>query len=184
MDRFDQFTVDDPAKLAELYNGNIEKVEFLTGVIADSVPTLPGNLLGDLQLIVVALLALQDVSSSAVVLNPRLYSRDYLTKDGLDFVKSFEFRDLLRNLVGNPIISDDCPFHLPGSCPKRPSSWENAGAIRPRFMSPTRVCSYIGANLNGWFFFENGYGFAFVVVLQVRQRAFVLIAWNLTPTDS
>jgi hypothetical protein len=47
--------------MAQLYDQEIDSIEFFTGVIADTNPDLKGNLLlGDVQLIDVSLLALQD----------------------------------------------------------------------------------------------------------------------------
>lgn len=171
LENFEQFAVNNAEKLADLYGNDIDQVEFLTGVIADSNAQLPDNLMGDVQLIIVALMALQDVSSSSVVQNPRLYDADYLTQEGLDFVKGFEFGDVLALLMEETEAVDDCPMHTPGSCQKKPSSYVDPAEISPKFMSQARVCSFIGANLTGRFFFNGGYGFAFATSLQVRLFA-------------
>ena len=162
---FEQFSVDDPNEMRDLYNGQINNVEFLTGVLADADARLPGNLLGDVQLIVVALLALQDAASNDVVLNPILWSPDYLTEEGLDFVKTFEIRDVIQQLTGN----DDafCPFQT-DAC--RFSSYKEPDQVEVQFMKS--ICSFVNVDvaLVDWFWIDNGYSRLFMLYLTVSTQ--------------
>ena len=153
---FDQFGVDDPQEMADLYNNDIDSVDYITGVLADSNPHLPNNFFGDVQLIIVALFALQDLANSPLILDPVLSSSEYLTEGGLKFVQEFEFRTFLEMITG---VANACPFQTIGSpcigggseALKHP---EDVGA---RFFDYDRVCSYIGVDLTEWYFYDNGY---------------------------
>ncbi|CAB9499617.1 Prostaglandin G/H synthase 2 [Seminavis robusta] len=165
---FDQFAVDNPAEMAQLYDNQIDNVEFLTGVIADSNAELEGNFMGDTQLIIVSIFALQDVANSALVQNPLLWSEEYLTGPGLQWIKDFEFRDLLETVLlssGNY----PCPFQTTDSqdaesC-HQPQEWKEPQDVGSCFMDSSRVCSYVGVDFTEWFYYENGY--MRVLLLQV-----------------
>ena len=153
---FQQFAVDDPQKMAELYNNDVDSVDFIAGVLADSNPQLPGNFFGDVQLVLVALFALQDLANSPLILDPVMFSSDYLTERGLKFVQDFEFRDFLEKLTGE---SHPCPFQTLGSrsCVGGYESFTSPDDVGAKFMDPARVRSFIGVDLTEWYFYENGY---------------------------
>jgi hypothetical protein len=60
--------------VADLYANNIDNLELLPGILADNQATLPGNLLGDMQLVMVTLLAVEDLVSNEIMPNPVLWS--------------------------------------------------------------------------------------------------------------
>mmetsp|Transcript_4577 Transcript_4577/g.11645 ORF Transcript_4577/g.11645 Transcript_4577/m.11645 type:complete len:1105 (+) Transcript_4577:142-3456(+) len=152
---FEQFAVDDPQKMAELYNNDVDSVDFIAGILADSNPHLPGNFFGDVQLVLVALFALQDLANNPLILDPVMSSSDYLTEGGLKFVQDFEFRDFLEELTGE---SHPCPFQTPGSpCVGGYESFTRPEDVGAQFMDPARVRSFIGVDLTEWYFYENGY---------------------------
>ena len=154
LNSFDQLAVDNWEEVAELYNHDIDQLDFLTGVIADSNPSLPGNLLGDVQLIIVAIFALHDLASNALILNPELWGTQYLTVTGLQFVKDFEFRDFLGNLTDQ---SYPCSFRTSGSTCHEPEQWKTPDKVGSFFLTQSGACSYVGVDLTEWYFHENGY---------------------------
>lgn len=188
---FDQFYVDDPHQLAELYNHDVDSVDFLTGVLADSNPHLPGNFFGDVQLMIVAIFALQDLASSPLILNPVMSSSEYLTDAGWKFVEDFEFRVLLETLTGE---SHPCPFQTLGSpCVGGSEAMKRPEDVGARFMDFSRVCSYIGVDLTEWYFSDNGYlrlgyisalvSLACVPVLYILCFVFFGCLWPKRPED-
>ena len=168
---FDELAVDNPQQLHQLYHGDINRLEFLTGIVADSHARLPGNLLGDVQLILVSLFAVQDVASNAILQNPMLWSDDYLTKAGKAFVQQFEFRTLLQTLLA-PERDDDvdrpCPFQTDASTCIEPNDWRLPDQVGTSLFRMDTVCSYVGVDYTSWYYYENGYMRITVAIYTVR----------------
>ena len=168
---FDELAVDNPQQLQQLYHGDVNRLEFLTGIVADSHARLPGNLLGDVQLILVSLFAVQDVASNAILQNPMLWSDDYLTKAGKDFVEQFEFRTLLQTLLA-PEHGDDvdrpCPFQTDASTCMEPKDWRLPDQVGTSLFRMDTVCSNVGVDYTSWYYYDNGYMRITVAIYTVR----------------
>jgi prostaglandin-endoperoxide synthase 2 len=154
---FDQLGVDDPDAVAGLYANNIDNLELLPGVLADNQATIPGNLLGDIQLVMVTLLAVEDLVSDEILSNPVLWSEDYLTKGGFEFLQRYNFADVLGLILDGAMPTPACPFRSSDKGCAPEEEWVDFDKTLHCFMCMSSVCSYIGLDLTEWFFDDNGY---------------------------
>jgi len=177
---FDQLGVDDPEAMAKLYGHQIENLEFLTGIIADSKAQLPGNFMSDSQLIYVSIFAFQDLMNNAMVQNPVLWSAEYLTQAGLEWIQTFNFQNLLEDVLLPAAAGRyPCPFQTTGSqdtigCRGR-SEWKAPEEMGFSFLDSARVCSYVGVDLTEWFFYENGYSRTILLIFVASMGAVMLL---------
>lgn len=160
---FDQLGVKDPVLISKLYNDDIDQLELLPGILADNIATIPENLLGDMQLITVAVLAVQDLVSNEIVSNPVLWSEEFLTVGGANFLRQYDFADVLELLLDGEIMTPSCVFRTSdeGCTPqKRFVPFSESTSC---FMCNSGICSYLGIDLTSWFYDENGYMRAFLI---------------------
>jgi len=141
--------------IRDLYSDNIDALEFLPGILVDTNTKISGSWMGDMQLILVSLFAFNDFSSSDLVNIDYLWTEEYLTKGGLDMIRSFELGDLIGKLTSKP--GAPCPFRTSDSVCVAPSEWEVFDKVRASFLSSEGTCSYIGIDVTAWFFDEGGY---------------------------
>lgn len=177
---FDQLGVKNPEQVAEMYNFDIDQLELLPGILADNAATLPENLLGDMQLIMVALLAIEDLVSNEVVSNPVLWSESYLTEGGVAFLKLYDFADVLALLLDGTMETPACVFRSSDDgC--RPQGDFVPFFDAPRsFMSLTGVCSFVGVDLTRWFFDNNGYARSAITSTIIANAVVAILYFGLT----
>lgn len=156
-----------------LYSDNIDALEFLPGILSDSKSKLSGNWMGDMQVIVVALLALNDVASSDLINNDMMWSEDYLTKGGMDMIRSFEFSEVLAKMTSNP-VEPPCPFRTSSSVCVAPTEWVFFDTVPNTFLSMEGSCSFIGIDVTEWFY-DDGTYFRTLFAVLILCMAIVLV---------
>lgn len=180
---FDQLGVDNHEQLSALYGHDIDSLELFPGILADNQASIPGNLVGDMQLVMVALLALEDLTSNDVVSNPSLWTEEFLTKGGFAFLRNYDFGDMLKMLLDNTMATPECPFRSSDVGCVPATMWIDHSSVPKCFLCMSSVCSLVGADLTEWFFDESGYmryfviaqTFAFVIVCGLYLGAFYVL---------
>jgi hypothetical protein len=111
-----------------------------------------------MQLIMVTLLlAVEDLVSNEIMLNPVLWSEDYLTKGGFEFLQRYKFADILEVILDGAMPTPACPFRSSDKGCAPQEEWVDFDQTPHCFMCMSSVCSYVGVDLTEWFYDNNGY---------------------------
>ncbi|KAL1530674.1 hypothetical protein AB1Y20_001574 [Prymnesium parvum] len=114
---FAAFGLDAPtARAMEALYSSAEHVDFFVGVMLEAARDDGGagrirrSMLGDTQLALLSLFAVQDIVSLDHVRLPELWSEEVLTAEGKRYVQDFDLGKVIGALVGAPTGEVRCPF--------------------------------------------------------------------------
>ncbi|KAK9814558.1 hypothetical protein WJX72_007844 [[Myrmecia] bisecta] len=147
---FEQFNMDAETtrQMRELYGGDIEKVDMFVGLLLEQASEGRNTMLCDTNTVLLTCLAFTALVNHDAVKNAQLWTTDYLTVAGKQYVQAFSLPKTISALVGRPM---NCAFMTTG----QDCTWKHIFYL-PDIMRWQNMYSYIGMDFVTKSFWADG----------------------------
>ncbi|KAL3892940.1 MAG: hypothetical protein SGPRY_014633, partial [Prymnesium sp.] len=174
---------EDTISMQELY-GSPDNVEYFVGIMCEVGQAsggggrILGNILGDTQLAILSLMAVQDLVSLDHVRLPELWSEELLSAEGKAFVNNFSWGELLSEALDGGSSEVRCPFFTDDFACTPKARQEH---VDHRKLRLANIVDFAGLDyFANWFWDDTGYYLTFAFCATLSAMVAVIILYVIT----